>query len=225
MSAHRLVWVVVVIGVLGIILSCGNLQKLSQNAREKTGEEEQGGGEEQPAAAKPQPQTQQPPAPQAQVPEKPAGALETEAQKVLVQKAEEFVYDPINKTDPFQPFKPQVVAEQQVPTAGLPQTEYMSRYELRSLRLVAIAWGSVEPRAMFETPDGKAYSVKVGDVFSKDAAEVLSIAPEGVSVQVSTRAITGEVVTQKIDIRLKPEELEREEAESFLGFGGKTRKP
>lgn len=217
MSARKLVWAIVVIGIVGVVMGCGRLQQMSEEAKTKAVETAGEVGEEKPAPAQ-----QQPPQPVVTPPET-SRPLAEEAQKVLVQKTEEFVYDPINRVDPFQPLKPQMVGEG--PKGELPQTEYMGRYELRALRLVAIVWGAVEPRAMFETPDGKAYSVKVGDLFSKDAAEVLGITSEGVMVQVASKTLTGEVTTQKVMIKLKPEEQEREEAESFLGFGEGYKRP
>lgn len=216
MSARKLVWVIVAIGIIGISVSCGKLQQMSEEAKTKAIEEEKEAGEGEPAPAPAPQQPVQLPA----IPSEPSPMLAEEAQKVLVKKTEEFVYDPINRIDPFEPLKPQTATTEEKPIGKeLPQSEYMGRYELRSLKLVAIVWGSVEPRAMFETPDGKAYSVKVGDLFSKDAAEVLSITPEGVLVQLAGRSLTGEAVMQKLMIKLKPEEQEREESESFLGFG------
>lgn len=223
MRARKLILAFVLIWVIGIGIGCGKLKEISEEAQSKAKELEDV-GEEKPVST-PAPAPQQP-APQivTPTPEDLARPLAEEAQRVLVKKTEEFVYDPINRVDPFEPLKLQT-EEEKTKGIEIPQSEYMGRYELRSLKLVAIVWGAVEPRAMFETPDGKAYSVKVGDIFSRDAAQVLSITPEGVLVQVASKTLTGEVTTQKLMIKLKPEEEEREVSESFLGFGAGSRRP
>ncbi len=202
-----------VVAVVGMLVGCENLPFL-------------GGAKQQPQKVQERKPAAKPPSeapPVAKAKEEAKTSKEppsSAAKEVLAKKTEEFVYNPINKVDPFEPFNPGTAKEFKLPE--LAKAELMGQYELRSLRLTAVVWGTTTPLAMFETPDGKAYSVRVGDVFSRDAARVLSISPDGVLVEIATgRMATGEIAYQKLMIKLRSEEEEREIAAALLGRGGK----
>jgi len=209
---RKLILILGIMAVVGMVVGCGNLPFGEKEQPQPVQKESV--AREKPAAGAPA-EAQAPSGGKAAPPEKP---ILEEVKEVLVKKTEEFIYNPINKTDPFQPFRPETAKRFML--AEMPQAELMGQYELRSLKLVAIVWGTIAPVAMFETPDSKAYSVKVGDVFSRDAARVLSISPDGVLVEIATgRMATGEIAYQKLMIKLRGEEQEREIAEALLSRG------
>lgn len=121
-----------------------------------------------------------------------------EMEKVLKKKTEERYYDPINKTDPFKPFVAK--SEDQSGTTG------PTRYELRFYTLRVVAWGGIDPVAMFEDPTGMAFPRREGDVLGSEMAKIVSIEPDRVTVRMDTRDWKGNLSTRSITIRLRSEE-------------------
>lgn len=119
-----------------------------------------------------------------------------EAAKVLKKKTSEFVYDPINKADPFN-----ALSEE---SDELLETEGPLVFELRFYNLRAILWGSSEPIAMFEDPKGSAFALHVGDEIGKERGKIVAINPDGVQVQTEFVDFRGQVTYRPITILLHP---------------------
>ena len=126
-----------------------------------------------------------------------------------------FVYSPRGRRDPFKPLiqKEPIVAE--IVKKKEPQRIKgpMEKFELEQYRLIAIMVVSGQPRAMVKAPDGKSYTVEVGeyigmnngivsDIQTKDVAidengQRIEKSPDRIVVEeVGIDSLTGEEVTE-----------------------------
>ena len=91
--------------------------------------------------------------------------------------AEEFVYQPRGRRDPFAPLirrdepAPAVQATRRPEELRGP----LERYELQQLRLIAVMVVRGDPRAMVAAPDGKSYTVKIDDYVGLNGGRVKDI--------------------------------------------------
>jgi Tfp pilus assembly protein PilP len=102
-----------------------------------------------------------------------------------------FAYSPKGRRDPF---KPLIQEKEKVPEAvpGRPARLKgpLERFELSQYQLTAIMVVKGVPRAMVKAPDGKSYTVKVGDYIGMNdgfvkriETKVISIAKNGLRVE------------------------------------------
>jgi Tfp pilus assembly protein PilP len=125
----------------------------------------------------------------------------TKSKEVLDKVGFSFTYDPVNKPDPFKPYKAGIMADDQ-------EDNPLLRYEVRYFRLVGISIDEAEPMAMFEDPAGRAYILHIGDRIGRGGGIVQSITKDTVIVtetRISPRFEAG-TETVQIPIRLHPEE-------------------
>ena len=99
------------------------------------------------------------------------------------------------------PFKTFIVKATERPAVVAPKTP-LQRYELEQLKLVAIMWGLNSPAAMVETPDGKGYSIKKGDLIGNREGRVKRIEKDRVIVEERFTEAGGEVITNEFEIKL-----------------------
>lgn len=136
------------------------------------------------------------PPPKAALPQKtsssPAPAIEEEG---------DYVYDPTDKRDPFQPFiatqtpfRPP--GEEEIPTTPLQQ------YDLSQLKLVAILVGTEEGRAMVEDAEGKGYIVEKGVYVGRNFGKVKAVLKDRVIIEERFKDYMGQVKTKEIVLQL-----------------------
>jgi len=110
-------------------------------------------------------------------------------------------YDPINKPDPFRPFKPESVT-------GPKETDNpLLKYEVRYFKLVGIIRDVENPAAMFEDPAGRAYTLHQGQPIGKNGGVIRAILDDAVVItetRISWRSEGTETV--EMTIRLRPDE-------------------
>ena len=99
------------------------------------------------------------------------------------------------------PFKTFIVKATERSSVVAPKTP-LQRYELEQLKLVAIMWGINSPAAMVETPDGKGYSIKKGDLIGSREGRVKRVEKDRVIVEERFTEAGGEVVTNEFEIKL-----------------------
>jgi len=75
-------------------------------------------------------------------------------------------YDATGRRDPFRPPRASVTGR-----SGEPRTP-LERYEIGQLRLVAIIYGTAEPRAVVEDDEGLGYIVRVGTPIGPNSGQV-----------------------------------------------------
>jgi len=149
-----------------------------------------GGKKEQKASPKPPPQV----APQKATPLPSTGpAQETE---------KDYVYDPTDKRDPFQPF---IAAQTPVKPIGeaVPITP-LQKYDLSQLKLVAILVGKGEGRAMVEDSEGKGYIIEKGVYVGRNFGKVKAVLKDRVIIEERYKDYMGQVKEKEIVLQLHP---------------------
>ncbi len=109
---------------------------------------------------------------------------------------EVYVYDPLGKRDPFQPFnmKPKENLEGKTP---------LERFSIGQLRLTAVLEGMGNPTALVETSTGKGYNVNIGTKIGVNNGEVIEIHPNKILILETTVDFTGKKQTRTIEMRLR----------------------
>jgi len=102
---------------------------------------------------------------------------------------------------PRNPFKTFIVKATDRSATAVPKTP-LQKHELEQLKLVAIIWGVNSPAAMVETPDGKGYSIKKGDLIGNREGRVKRIERDRVIVEERFTEAGGEVITNEFEIKL-----------------------
>jgi type IV pilus assembly protein PilP len=127
-------------------------------------------------------------------PAKPAAADD----KGLVANGGSYHYDPTGKRDPFQSF----IAEQKQRMAKQERGP-LEQFDLSQLTVVAVVWGTEQPRAMVEDPSGRDYVVQVGTPIGKNAGMVTEISDNSVKVRETYVDYLGAQTTKEIEMRIR----------------------
>lgn len=135
-----------------------------------------------------------PPMPKA----KPKAKQEEETE--LEEPAEEYVFSPIGKRDPFRSFVDQLLPAQEQATD--PLCGQLCTWELTQLRLVAVVSGMASPLAMVQDPKGDGYNLRRGASIGKRSGKVTEILRDRIVVTEYQRLGTGEVVPTETEILL-----------------------
>lgn len=141
------------------------------------------------------PQPQQ--APPAQVKKEPP---QQEAAPASVEVKEE-KKEAVVETRRRNPFKSFIVKATERAAVIVPKTP-LQKYEVEQLKLVAIIWGINNPIAMVETPDGKGYKLKKGDLIGNRDGRVKRIEKDRVVVEEQSTEASGEVRVSEFEIKL-----------------------
>jgi type IV pilus assembly protein PilP len=111
-----------------------------------------------------------------------------------------YVYDPTDKRDPFQPFiaiqTPLRPTDEEIPLTPL------QKYDLSQLKLVAILVGTGEDRAMVEDSEGKGYILKKGVYVGRNFGKVKAVLKDRVIIEERYKDYTGKVKEKEIVLRL-----------------------
>lgn len=133
-----------------------------------------------------------------------ASAIDLSKSKEVLDKVGiTYSYDPVNKPDPFKPFK----ADDRI--EGMSTDNPLLKYEVRYFRLVGLSVDDTEPIALFEDPNGRAFILHVGDRIGRSGGVVQSITRDKVIItetKISPRFEAG-TETVQIPIRLHPEDF------------------
>jgi type IV pilus assembly protein PilP len=127
------------------------------------------------------------------------------AEKKEPEKKEEpeYTYNPVGKADPFRPFI------QLTPAKGpskIPLTP-LQKYDLSSLKLVAIIAAPEGSVALVEDSAGKGYFLKKGTLVGKNDGKVLKILRDRVIIEETFQDILGQTKTSEVSLILhRPEE-------------------
>jgi type IV pilus assembly protein PilP len=111
-----------------------------------------------------------------------------------------YVYDPTDKRDPFQPFiamqTPFRPTDEEIPLTPL------QKYDLSQLKLVAILVGTEEDRAMVEDSEGTGYIIKKGVYVGRNFGKVKAVLKDRVIIEERYKDYTGKVKEKEIVLRL-----------------------
>jgi Tfp pilus assembly protein PilP len=112
-----------------------------------------------------------------------------------------FIYSSLGKRDPF--MSPLEVPKLLPPVP--PNAKPIERVPAESLVVKAIIWNEKGFRAMVVTPDGRAYTVKVGDTIGNKLGRIVKISEKRVYVTEHIRDILGNVEANNIVLQLHKE--------------------
>lgn len=103
------------------------------------------------------------------------------------------------KRNPFKPF----ISKGLVTEAAIvePKTP-LQRYEVGQLKLVAVIWGLNGSVAMVETPDGKGYAIKDGDLIGNKGGKVSKVLNNQIVIEEKYKDYLGAVQTNEIVLAL-----------------------
>jgi type IV pilus assembly protein PilP len=132
-------------------------------------------------------------------------AEKTEPQKKEPEKKEEaeYTYNPAGKADPFKPFIQLTAARR---PSGIPLTP-LQKYDISSLKLVAVIAAPEGSVALVEDSAGKGYFLKKGTLVGKNDGKVIKILKDRVIIEETYQDIVGQTKTSEHSLILhRPEE-------------------
>jgi len=132
-------------------------------------------------------------------------AEKTEPQKKEPEKKEEaeYTYNPAGKADPFKPFIQLTAARR---PSGIPLTP-LQKYDVSSLKLVAVIAAPEGSVALVEDSAGKGYFLKKGTLVGKNDGKVIKILKDRVIIEETYQDIMGQTKTSEHSLILhRPEE-------------------
>lgn len=103
-----------------------------------------------------------------------------------------FTYNPAGRRDPFQSLVKKISKTAVKPRKNLGP---LGKYELGQLRLMAMLVVQGTPRAMVKAPDGKSYTVKLGDLIGPNGGVVARIETKKMEID----KLTGQRVEKSPD--------------------------
>ncbi len=135
------------------------------------------------------------------VPAAPAVALSPGAQGPMASLADDDrPFDPTGRRDPFRPPRANVVTR-----TGEPPTP-LQRYEIGQLKLVAIIYDTVQPRAVVEDDQGLGYIVRVGTAIGANGGRVRNIERGRVLIEEDSVDFYGESHLSNVVMELRTAE-------------------
>jgi type IV pilus assembly protein PilP len=142
-------------------------------------------------------------------PPKAAPPQETSSPAPKIEEERNYVYDPTDKRDPFQPFiatqTPVTPTDEEIPITPLQQ------YDLSQLKLVAIMVGTGEGKAMVEDAEGKGYIVEKGIYVGRNFGKVKAVMKDRVVIEERYKDYMGQVKTKEIVLELHPPGEEKQQ--------------
>lgn len=116
---------------------------------------------------------------------------------------EPFSYNPKNRIDPFKPFLQKILPRLRKAKQALPLTplQKFSRTELQN-GLVAIIWGRLGKRALFQDSSGKGYIVQQGTLVGQNGI-VKQILPDRLIIEETSLDSSRHERKREITLRLK----------------------
>lgn len=114
-----------------------------------------------------------------------------------------YVFNPVGKTDPFQPYIGAIQTDRERPQTPL------EKYQISQLTLTGVIWGLANSMAMVEDPSGKGYVVKVGTPIGKNMGKVIEIQQNKlVILEQYVDPVRGSVVRNRVYLELPRREGE-----------------
>lgn len=136
-----------------------------------------------------------------------------------------YVYTPIGKRDPFRNTLEPAHDQGNLPNvAQAIHVTPLQKWEIDQLSLVMTVTATSQPYAMVEDPDGRGWSVRLGDFVGKHFGKVTAIRRDEVIVtEVTQDRSTGRVYPQQLPLRMKADDAElkaRELMKDLVPSGG-----
>ncbi|MBS2026146.1 MAG: pilus assembly protein PilP [Deltaproteobacteria bacterium] len=131
-----------------------------------------------------------------------------------------YVYSPVGKRDPFQNvFAIKEVKQTAVRPSGDRKAGPLQRFSLDRLRLSLTMTGTSSPLAMIEDPDGRGWTVHIGDFVGQNWGKVTSIQRDQIIItETITDNATGRVYLQNYPLKV-PKSADELMSEQMLKDG------
>jgi type IV pilus assembly protein PilP len=119
------------------------------------------------------------------------------------QEADEFVYDPIGRRDPFKPWRPfsikKAMNQKGIQPSGsetkvVEITDPLLKHEVEKYSVLAIMWDVAKPRALIKDPEGSSHIVFQGSRLGRNGGSIRSLR-EGEVVINESVDVNGEIKT------------------------------
>jgi len=120
---------------------------------------------------------------------------------------DDYIYDPKGKRDPF--FSKLLIEEKNEPQAI--RKAGLQKYELSELNLVGIIGDSSERRGVVETPEGKSFIIKTGQLIGKKDGIIKDITDKEIVIQEIAYDYLGNRIEKISTLKLQYLEKELEE--------------
>jgi Tfp pilus assembly protein PilP len=109
-----------------------------------------------------------------------------------------FVYDAVDRRDPFRSFILDRLRDDDSETKGP-----LEEYDLSQLEVAGMVWHGAKRRALVIDPSGQGYVVAEGDKIGKNAGRVLDIGDSAMRVREEYVDFHGEKTNKEIDMRIR----------------------
>jgi hypothetical protein len=109
-----------------------------------------------------------------------------------------FVYDPVDKRDPFRSFILDRLKEFDSAAKGP-----LEQFDLSQLSVNGIVWDTLHQRALILDPAGQGYIIEKGDAIGKNDGRVIAIDDNVVVVREAYVDFHGEKTTKEIEMRVR----------------------
>lgn len=113
----------------------------------------------------------------------------------------DYRYDPVGKRDPFRPYRDAKVGVGQLRSTDR-QLEPLENFDVKTLEVVAIIWGTERPKALIQDPSKQVHSVIKGQRIGKNDGFVAEIR-EGEIVVVELFDLNGKVIKESVVLPIK----------------------
>lgn len=111
----------------------------------------------------------------------------------------DYVYESEGKRDPFRSFILDAKDEREDSRGPLEQ------FDLAQLTVVAVVWGTNNPRAVVNDPSGRGYIVREGTYMGKNEGRVIAIADNALTVKETYVDYFGDTTTKDVLMRVRVE--------------------
>jgi type IV pilus assembly protein PilP len=133
-----------------------------------------------------------------------APAVIPEQDQLKVEK-EIYVYDPKGRRDPFQSLIQQPAKAKAERKKGISPVE---NYDVEEVKLIAIAWDSLQYYAMITLPDRKSYTIRKGMTLGINSGKVTDITRDAIFIKEQVKDYKGQFRTRDTILKLRKEEEE-----------------
>ncbi len=130
--------------------------------------------------------------------------------QTTVSEAEDYVYDPVGRRDPFRPWRPFSIRKAVAPTDPNKEekvieiTDPLLKHEVERYNVLGIMWDVARPRALLKDPEGKTHMVFIGTRLGRNGG-VIQTMREGEVVVAEKVDVNGEMklTTKLLEVKAK----------------------
>jgi type IV pilus assembly protein PilP len=142
--------------------------------------------------------------PQAAAPQAAASAAPAAPQNQVKVEKEIYAYEPKGRRDPFVPLT-EIVKEKAPKKKG---SRPIENVDVEEIKVIAIAWDSLQYYAMVTLPDKKSYTIRNGMTLGLYGGRVREITKDSVIITEQIKDYKGQLKTKDTILKLRKEEEE-----------------